>query len=261
MAIEMKKTKIKMVKPIYLGMLILDISKTVMYEFWYDYIKSKCGDRAKLCYTDTDSFVIHIITEYFFVDIAGDVKRWFDTSNFDKNDKRPLSIGENKKVPDLSKDGLGGKIITEVVAFRAKTYAYLIDGYDDDYEKHKVINKKAKGTKKCVIKRELMFENYKDCLFNGKTIFKKQQRFKSYYHDVYTEEVNKIALSSNHDKRLQTFDRVTKFPQETPAVKVCENEMLSVRKAKETLKILRKECENELYATCNIFLNCMKTKC
>ena len=166
MAIEMKKAKIKMVKPIYLGMLILDISKTVMYEFWYDYIKPKCGDRAKLCYTDTDSFVIHIITEYFFVDIAGDVKRWFDTSNFDKNDKRPLSIGENKKVPDLSKDELGGKIITEVVASRAKTYAYLIDGYEDDYEKHKVINKKAKGTKKCVIKRELMFENYKDCLFN-----------------------------------------------------------------------------------------------
>ena len=121
--------------------------------------------------------------------------------------------------------------------------------------------KKTKGTKKCVIKRRLMLENYKDCLFNEKTIFKKQQRFKSYYHDVYTEEVNKIALSSNHDKRLQTFDRVTKFPQETPAVKVCENEMLSVRKAKETLKILRKECENELYATCNIFLNCMKTKC
>ena len=64
----MKKTKIKVVKPVYLGMLILDISKTVMYEFWYDYIKSKCGDRAKLCYTDTDSFVIHIITEDFFED-------------------------------------------------------------------------------------------------------------------------------------------------------------------------------------------------
>ena len=177
----MKKTKIKMVKPVYLGMLILDISKTVMYEFWYDYIKSKCGDRAKLCYTDTDSFVIHIITEYFFVDIAGDVKRWFDTSNFDKNDKRPLSIGENKKVPALSKDELGGKIITEVIAFTAKTYAYLIDGYDDDdYEKHKIINKKAKGTKKCVIKRELMFENYKDCLFNGEVILTSQKRLKLY---------------------------------------------------------------------------------
>ena len=122
-------------------------------------------------------------------------------------------------------------------------------------------HKKAKGTKKCVIKQKLMFENYKDCLFNNKTVYRSQERFKSYYHDVYTEEVNKIALSSNHDKRLQTFDRVTKFPQETPAVKVCENEMLSVCKGKETFKILSKECENELYVTCNIFLNYMKTKC
>ena len=239
-------------------MLILDISKTVMYEFWYDYIKPKCGDRAKLCYTDTDSFVIHIITEDFFEDISGDVERWFDTSNYVEcnsveNDKRPLPIGKNKKVPGLFKDELGGKIITEVVALRPKTYAYLMDDGSD--------HKKAKGTKKCVIKQKLMFENYKDCLFNNKTVYRSQERFKSYYHDGYTEEVNKIALSSNHDKRLQTFDRVTKFPQETPTVKVCENEMLSVRKAKETLKILRKECENELYATCNIFLNRMKTKC
>ena len=77
-------------KPLYLVMSILDISKTLMYEFWYDYIKLKYGDRAKLCYTDTDSFVIHIITEDFFEDIADDVEGWFDISNFDENDKRPL---------------------------------------------------------------------------------------------------------------------------------------------------------------------------
>ena len=147
MAIEMKKTWVKMIKPSHLGMSILDISKTLMYEFWYDYIKPKYGDRAKLCYTDTDSFVIHIKTE----DISNDVERWFDTSNYDKNDKRPLPIGKNKKVPGLFKDELGGKIMTEVVALRLKTYAYLIDGYYDDYEKNKIINKKAKGTKKCVI--------------------------------------------------------------------------------------------------------------
>ena len=89
--------------------------------------------------------------------------------------------------------------------------------------------KKAKGTKKCVIKRELMFENYKDCLFNGEVILKSQQRFKSDHHKVYTEEVNKIALSSDDDKRLQTFNRVTTYPYGTPAVKVCENEMMVVR--------------------------------
>ena len=86
MAIEMKKTKVKMNKPIYLGMSILDISKTLMYEFWYDYIKPKYQDKAKLCYMDTDSFVIHIKTEDFYEDIANDVKSWFDTSNCDDID-------------------------------------------------------------------------------------------------------------------------------------------------------------------------------
>ena len=89
--------------------------------------------------------------------------------------------------------------------------------------------KKAKGTKKCIIKWELMFENYKDCLFNGETILKSQQRFKSDRHKVQTEEVNKIALSADDDKRLQTFNRVTTYPYGTPAVKVCENEMMVVR--------------------------------
>ena len=89
--------------------------------------------------------------------------------------------------------------------------------------------KKAKGTKKCVIKRELMFENYKDCLFNDEAILKSQQRFKSGHHKVHTEEVNKIALSSDDDKRLQTFNRVATYPYGTPAVKVCENEMMLVR--------------------------------
>ena len=101
MAIEMKKTKAKMNKPINLGMSILDISKTLMYEFWYDYIKPKYQDRAKLCYMDTDSFVIHIKTEDFYEDIANDVEKWFDTSNYDENDKRPLPIGKNKKVIGL----------------------------------------------------------------------------------------------------------------------------------------------------------------
>ena len=93
---------------------------------------------------------------------------------------------------------------------------------DDDSEK-----KKTKGIKKSVIKRRLMFENYKDSLFNNKTILKSQLRFKSDHHNVYTEEVNKIALSSNDDKRLQTFDRVTTYPYGTNAFKVCQSEMLN----------------------------------
>ena len=121
-----------------------------------------------------------------------------------------------------------------VVALRPKTWAYLMDDGSD--------KKKPKETKKCVIKRELIFENYKDCLFNEKAISKKQQRFKRYYRDVFTEEINKVVLSSNDNKRIQTFDKAKTFPQETPTVKVCENEMLSVLKAKEALKIISKEC-------------------
>ena len=101
------------------------------------------------------------------------------------------------------KDELGGKIITEFVALRPKTYSYLTDDCEED--------KKAKGTKKCVIKRELKFNNYKDCLLNDKVVLKSQQRFKSERHDVYTENVNKIVLSSNDDKRLIASDKIASY--------------------------------------------------
>ena len=197
MAIEMKKIRVKITKPLYLGISILGISKIFMCKFWYDYINPKYGHRAKLCYTDTESVFIYIKTKDVFEDISNNVERWFHTSNYDKNDKRPLPIGKNKKVPGFCKDELGGKIITEVVALRPKTYAYLMDDGSD--------HKKAKGTKKCVIKQKLMFQNYKDCLFNNKTVYISQKIFKSYYRDEYTGELNKIALNSNDDKRLQSL--------------------------------------------------------
>ena len=79
-------------------------------------------------------------------------------------------------------------------------------------------HEKAKGTKKTVIKQKLMFENYKDCLFNNKTVYRSQERFKSYYHVMYTEEVNKIVLSSKNDKRLQTSDKITTYPYRTSKI-------------------------------------------
>ena len=116
LAIEMEKTKIKLNKPIYLGLSILEISKILMYELWYDYMKPKYGDNVKLCYMDTDSFIIHIKTEDFYKDIADDVEYKFDTSNYEVD--RPLPTGKNKKVIGLMKDELGGKIITAFVALR-----------------------------------------------------------------------------------------------------------------------------------------------
>ena len=119
----------------------------------------------------------------------------------------------------MFKDELGGRIMTEFCALRAKTYTYLMENHSE--------TKKAKGIKRSVIKRRLMFEKYKDSLFNNNTIMRSQLKFKSDHHNVYTEEVNKIALNSNDDKRLQTFDRVTTYPHGTNAFKVCESEMLS----------------------------------
>ena len=139
--IEMS-TKVKMNKPIYLGSSILEISKILMYQFWYDYMKPKYGDNEKLCYMDTDSFIMNIKTEDFYKDIANDVEKRFDTSNYEVD--RPLSTGKNEKVMELMKDELG-RIITEFVTLRPKTYSNLTDYCKED--------KKAKGTKKCVIKK------------------------------------------------------------------------------------------------------------
>ena len=131
------------------------------------------------------------------------------------NDKRPLPMGKNKKVISIFKDELRGKIIIKFV----RLWAYLMD---DDSE-----HKKGKGTKKCVIKRGLRLQIYLDCSLNNKIILKSQQRFKSRYHNVYTKQINKIALSSNDDKRLQTSDKIITYPYGTNAFKVCESEMLS----------------------------------
>ena len=202
--IEMNKTKVKMNKPIYLGLTILEISKILMYEFWYDYMKPKYNDNVKLCYMDTDSFIMNIKTEDFYEDISNDVEERFDTPNYEVD--RPLSTGKNKKVIGLMKDELGGKIITEFVTLRPKTYSCLTDHCKED--------EKAKGTKKCIIKRMIKFNDYKNCLLKDEVILKSQQRFISKKHDVYTESINKSALSNNDDKRIASSDKITSYPYE-----------------------------------------------
>ena len=172
--IEMNKTKVKTNKHIYLGLSILEISKLLMYEFWYDYMKPKYGSNVKLYYMDTDSFIINIKTLDFYKDIANDVEKRFDTSNYEVD--RLLSIGKNKKIIGLMKDELGEKIIAEFVTLRPKTYSYLTDDCKED--------KKAKGTKKCVIKRMIKFNDYKNCLLKDQVILKSQQRFISKKHDL-----------------------------------------------------------------------------
>ena len=106
----MKKIKVKMNKPVYLGLSILGISETLMYEFRYDYVKPKYQNHAELCHMDTDSFIINIKTKYFYADIANDVEKRLDTSNYEVS--RPLPKGKYNNVIGLMKDELGGKIMT-----------------------------------------------------------------------------------------------------------------------------------------------------
>ena len=165
-------------------------------------MKPKYNNDVKLCYMDTDSFVMHIKTNDFYKDIASDVENRFDTSNYEVN--RPLPTGKNKKVIGLMKDELGGKIITEFVTLRPKTYLFLTDDGKED--------KKAKGTKKGIIKKMIKFNDYKKCFLKGEIILKSQQRFISNKHDVYTENINKIALSNNDDKRIVLSNKFTSYP-------------------------------------------------
>ena len=223
--IEMKKIKVKINKPIYLGMIILDLSKISMFNFWYDYIKVKYAENASLCYTDTDSLIVKFKTEDFYKDISEDVNKRFDTSNFFKTEdfykdisedvnksfdtsnfvhNRPLPIGVNKKVLGVMKDELGGGIIKEFVALRPKAYSYETE---DGIEL-----RKAKGMKKCVIDKMLGFEDYKNCLFNNGKVLRSQQRLRSEDHNVYPENINKIALSCDDDKRFVAKDRIESYP-------------------------------------------------
>ena len=130
LATEMKKTKVKMNKPVYLGLSILKVSKKLMCEFQYDYMKPTYGDNVKLCYMDTDNFIKHIKAEDFYKDIVDDVEKRLDTSNFEVN--RALPTGKNKKLIGLTKDESGGKIMTEFVALSPKTYSYLMDDVGSD---------------------------------------------------------------------------------------------------------------------------------
>ena len=171
-SVEMRKTEIKMNKPVYLGQAILDLSKTLMYEFHYDYMRPKYDSKVKLCYMDTDSFVYETETEGFYRDIAKDVEKRFDTSGYSMDENRPLPIGKNKKVIGLMKYELGGKIMTEFVALRAKMYAYR--KIDKEVEE-----KCCKGTKKCVVSEGLLFDHYKICLFDSETIYREQMLFEN----------------------------------------------------------------------------------
>ena len=197
-SVHMKKTSLTMNKPVYLGMSILDLSKSLMFDFHYKYIKPKYGKQAKLLFTDTDSFLYEIQTEDFYKDISGDVKDRFDTSDYPKGHPSGIPTGGNKKVLGMFKDEAAGKIIKEFVGLRAKLYSYKMDEGKE--------NKRCKGIKKAVVEKSITHGDYKTCLETGKEQLRKQNIIRSYEHTLYTEEVNKIALSAADDKRYLLKD-------------------------------------------------------
>jgi len=197
--VHMRKTKLYYNKPIYLGMTILDLSKTLMYDFHYNYIKNKYGDKAMLLFTDTDSLMYEIQTEDFYADISNDVEHKFDTSDYPEDHQSGIKTGINKKVIGMFKDEACGKQIKEFVGLRAKLYSYKMAD-----EEHK----KCKGVKKKVVEQSITHDDYKNCLFSGQDQSRKMNVFRSHLHDIYTEEINKVALSAEDDKRVIMDDGV-----------------------------------------------------
>ena len=192
MGCEMGKIKVVMNKPVYLGQAMLDLSKIVMCEFPYDYMKRKYDDESlTLCYMNTDSLIYDITTDDFYKDIADDVADRFVTSGCVPD--RPLPVGLNKKVIGLMKDKLGGNIMKEFVTLRPKMYAYKVGPSE---------SKKCKGIKKCVVKKTISFDDYKNCLLGGGQSYRLQLMFRSTKQQVRTLEVNKLALRRDDDKRI-----------------------------------------------------------
>ena len=200
-AIEMRKTQIYFNKPIYLGMCILDLSKTLMYDFHYNYIKPKYDEKAKLLFTDTDSLAYEIQTEDFYRDISSDVEAKFDTSKFPPSHPSGILVGANKRVIGMFKDEVGGQIIEEFVGLRAKLYSYKM--FESKKEK-----KKCKGVKQGVVENKITFDDYKRCLFSGDKQYRQMNVFRTQKHEIFTEEVNKVALSADDDKRIILPDKV-----------------------------------------------------
>ena len=189
----------------------------VMYEFHYDYMVPKYRDSISLCYIDTDSFVYNIETEDFCRDISNDVENRFDTCGYSKEVQsagfthggRPLPVGHNKVI-GLMKDELGGDMIEEFVALRPKMYAYKFGTKE---------LKKCKGIKKCIVKKNIKFEDYKRCLMTGEMEHRSQIMFRLRLHRIAVIETNKLALSREDDKRIYV-DNINSLARGHYALKV-----------------------------------------
>ena len=199
-AVHMKRTEVYFNKPVYVGQAILDLSKTLMYNFHYRYIKNKYNNKAELLFTDTDSLMYQIQTKDFYHDISSDVHLKFDTSDYPSSHPSGIPTGLNKKVIGMFKDEVAGRQITHFIGLRPKLYSFKIEE-DKDV-------RKCKGIKKNVVSKGITFEHYFECLFTGEKQMRSMKIIRSENHDIYSKEVNKIALSSEDDKRIVIDNKV-----------------------------------------------------
>ena len=187
--IEVQKTVLTLNRPIYVGMTILDLSKTLMYDFYYNHLKANYGDGVKLCMTDTDSFLLEITNGDFYKDMAKH-SNLFDTSNYPTH--HFLFSNVNKKVLGKFKDECPGKPPKEYVGLKPKMYSLGMGGIE---------KKVAKGVNRSVIKHQLKHQMYKDSLFNKKLLVHSMHQIRSEKHQLQTLKINKISLSPYDDKR------------------------------------------------------------
>ena len=196
--VQMKNVSLFLNKPSYVGFSILELSKTLMYDFHYNYIRKKYPD-AKLLFTDTDSLVYHIVAEDVYIDFYKD-KALFDNSDYPESSK--FYFDNNKKVIGKFKDEASGDPITEFVGLKSKMYSYKTENKE---------NKTAKGVKKNVIKRELCHSDYRDTLYNCTTMRHKMRTIRSEYHQISSYQINKVSLSPFDDKRYILDDCITSY--------------------------------------------------
>ena len=199
-AVHKIKETLTLNRPAYVGMCILDLSKTLMYDFHYNYIKEKYGDKAKLLFTDTDSLTYEIEAKDVYQDFWND-KNKFDNSDY--SESSPYFDKTNKKVIGKFKDEAAGVPICEFIGLRSKMYSYMKDNQKG--------GKTAKGIKKNVIKKDIQHENYKETLFNNKQMYHKMKTIRSNNHKLGSYEINKVSLSCFDDKRYIHEDGKTSY--------------------------------------------------
>lgn len=201
-ALELTKTDILMNKPIIVGMSILDISKVLMYDFYYDHLKKKYGENIEMLYTDTDSFILEVKTDCFYSDMMDSLEK-YDTSDFAENNEYGMPR-VNKKIPGLFKDEMNGKIGKRFAGLKSKMYCITTEDGDEI--------KKAKGLKKNVVRKTISPDDYMNCIMNNCTFERRQNVFRSFKHNVFTVAQSKVALSPSDNKRFVMDDNINTLP-------------------------------------------------